>query len=232
MTDQNGDMSVFGYDPGHYMSSVSGASGPPLRTLRYGGDGRLESITDGEGNVTTLDIDIDARTQTVTGPDPRLTTILSFDERGNTRQIDELFGGRWLTTTFTYNDLGLPEISTDPLGNTSIAEYDPKDNLTRLTDRDGVISVITYTTFAQPDQVTVGGVLKSDFDYNEFGDLTTIYYGDGSLVELGYDARGKLTSTKDSPAPPVRSPTTLTATPKPSSSRRARRPSATTPSAG
>lgn len=197
VTDQDGRVASFGYAAGHYLASTGGAGAPPLRTLAYDADGRLRSITDGEGNVTALDIDVDARTQTVTGPDPRLTTILSFDERGNTRRIDELFGGRRLTTSFTYNALGLPEVSTDPLGNTSIASYDEQGNLTRLTDRDGVVTEITYTAFSQPDVVTVGAELEADYGYNEFGDLTSITYGDSSSVGFGYDESGRLTSTTD-----------------------------------
>ena len=198
VTDQAGKVVRYGYDSAHTLVTVSGASGPPLRTLHYGADGRLESISDGAGNEIALSIDVAARTETIAGPDPRRTTINSYSERGDLVQTDVVFEGTHLTSTLAYNDLGLVVRSADPLGHESLAEYDDDGNLTQLTDRDGVVTDITYSE-GQPVDVRVDGVLKTRFSYDSRGNLTRIEYGGDPAIYagFGYGPQGELTSIRD-----------------------------------
>lgn len=199
ITDRDGTVVDLSYRGNHYLESVSPSGQAPLRTMNYGADGRLESITDGEGNTVTVEADLDARTETVSGPDPRLTTRRSFDEDGNTTRIDEIFGGRTLTSRYTYDDLGLVEESTDPLGHRSVADYDSKGNLVRLEDRDGVVTTMAYNAFGRPTEYRVDGALKNTLTYDPLtGNIDRIDYGGSGLwAEFDYDPRGRLIWSRD-----------------------------------
>ena len=197
--DRDGTTIELRYRGNHYLESVSPSGQAPLRTMGYGADGRLETITDGEGNTVTVEADLGARTETVSGPDPRLTTRRFFDPQGNTTRIDEIFGGRTLTSRYTYDDLGLVEESTDPLGHSSVADYDAKGNLVRLQDRDGVVTTMGYNAYGQPTDYRVDGALKNTLTYDPLtGNVDRIDYGTSGLwAEFDYDARGRLTSSRD-----------------------------------
>lgn len=199
VTDRDDSEMVLEYAPGHLLLTTNPVGRPPLRTMHYNTDGRLDSITDGAGNTVSISVDPDARVETVTGPDPRLTTVSSFDAEGNLAKVDRITGGRTLTSTFTYNDLGLVETSTDPLGHTSRASYDAKGNLKELVDRDGVVTTVTYNDRGQPLEQRVGGELKTRIAYDVGTGLPErIDYGStGDFVEMEYDGSGRLVSSRD-----------------------------------
>ena len=199
VTDRDGSEMALAYAAGHLLLTTNPVGRPPLRTMHYDADGRLDSITDGAGNTVSISVDPDARIETVTGPDPRLTTVSSFDAKGNLAQVDRITGGRTLTSTFTYNDLGLVETSTDPLGKTSRASYDAKGNLKDLVDRDGVRTAMTYNDKGQPVEQRVGGVLKTKIAYDALTGLPErIDYGStGDFIEMEYDGSGRLLSSRD-----------------------------------
>lgn len=199
VTDRDGSELELDYAPGHLLLTTNPVGRPPLRTMNYGDDGRLESVTDGVGNTVSVSVDPDARVETVTGPDPRLTTVSSFDADGDMVKVDRILGGQTLTSTFTYNSLGLVETSTDPLGHESHATYDAKGNLTQLVDRDGVVTALTYNDRGQPLEQRVGGELKTKITYDPGTGLPTrLDYGaTGEYVEMTYDGSGRLLSSRD-----------------------------------
>jgi RHS repeat-associated protein len=172
VTDERGKTVKFQYDTAHNLTKTIDPDGRPLRTLTYSPDGRLQTVTDGAGNTSSISVDPNARTETVTGPDPRLTTVTSLNERGDIGQIDELFGGKTLTTKFTYDEFGHTLSKTDPAGHVTGATYDAAGSPLTLTEPDGG----TWT-----------------FAYNDHEQLTSITdRTDQQLVSLGYDSRGRL----------------------------------------
>ena len=199
VTDRDDRVLELSYLGNHYLESTNAQGRPPLRTLHYAGDGRLESITDGSGNTVQVDSDPSARTETVTGPDPRLTTITTYDADGNVAKQDMVFDGRRITTSTTYDDLRLPEVSTDGLGHDSVADYDAKGNLTKLVDRDGVVTDVKYNDKGAPTEYKVDGVVKQTFAYDpQYGDLLRVDYpGTGLFATFTYDSRGRLATTTD-----------------------------------
>ena len=199
VTDRDDSEMDLAYAPGHLLLTTNPSGRPPLRTMHYDTDGRLDSITDGAGNTVSISVDPDARVETVTGPDPRLTTVSSFDADGNVVKVDRITGGRTLTSRFSYDELGLVETSTDPLGHTSQASYDDKGNLEELVDRDGVVTTVTYNSKGQPLEQRVGGELKTKFTYDATTGLPErVDYGTtGEFVEMEYDGSGRLISSRD-----------------------------------
>ncbi|HEY0636120.1 MAG TPA: RHS repeat-associated core domain-containing protein [Pseudonocardiaceae bacterium] len=199
VTDRDGRVLELTYVGNHYLRSTNAQGKPPLRTLHYAGDGRLESITDGAGNTVQVDADPTARTETVTGPDPRLTTITTFDDDGNVARQDQVFDGRRITNSYAYNNLRLPTVTTDGLGHRSVADYDAKGNLTRLVDRDGVGTDVAYNDKGSPTEYRVDGVLKQTFTYDpQYGDLLRVDYPDtGLFASFRYDSQGRVVSTTD-----------------------------------
>lgn len=198
VTDRDGRVVDLAYRGNHHLESSSIGGQRPLRTMSYDDDGRLVSVTDGAGNTVSVDVDLDARVETVSGPDPDLTTIREFDERGNAVKESQVFDGRVLTSSFEHDESGLVTKSTDALGHTSTATYDDKGNVTRLTDRDGAVTDLSYNTFGQPLEYKVGGELKQKLSYNDVGDLVKVEHGTtGESMTLTYDGNGRLVSVND-----------------------------------
>ena len=82
VTDPNSRVVTYEYDAAHNLKLTKDPLNRPFQTLTYV-DGRLESVTDALGNEVTVDVDPDARTETVIDAEGRLTTISTLDERGN-----------------------------------------------------------------------------------------------------------------------------------------------------
>ncbi len=77
-----------------------------MRTLNYGPDGRLTSITDGAGNTTNLSSDVDARSEITTSPSGRLTTFFTYGADGNLATKEEVFSGHSRVTSYEYDAEG------------------------------------------------------------------------------------------------------------------------------
>jgi RHS repeat-associated protein len=135
----------------------------------------------------------------VTSADGRLTTLTTFDDRGNVVRVDEAFGGRTLTSRFTYGDGDRRTSRTDPLGRTWAATYDAKGNLTTLTEPTGATTRMRYgsTSFGQPVELTdaEGGVTRMTYD--AAGNLERVTDPTDREVSFTYDARGRRTSMTD-----------------------------------
>jgi RHS repeat-associated protein/uncharacterized repeat protein (TIGR01451 family) len=198
VTDERGDTVTYQYDSAHNLLSTKDPAGHPLRTLTYGTDGRLKTITDGAGNTSTISLDPNAHTETVTGPDPRLTTVTSLNERGDIVQIDELFGGKTLTTKFTYDALGHVLGKTDPLGHATKATYDAAGSPLTLTEADGGTWHFAYNDHEQLTSITDRtGRVVATLEYDSYGELVKKTTADGGATTYAYDNRGLLTSMTD-----------------------------------
>jgi len=116
--------------------------------------------------------DVGGRQDVITDPTGELTTVVTYDPRGNIVRIDRIFDGRTLTTTATYDDLDRPTSETDSLNNTVWFEWDDQSNLVRATDAEQRLW---------------------SFTYGAFGLLETVAAPDDTVVlRLGYDGAGNL----------------------------------------
>ncbi len=197
VTDELGNVVTYEYDVNHDLTKTIDPNGHPLRTLTYWPDGRLKTVTDGAGNVSTLTLDPNARTETVTGPDPRLTTISSMNARGDIIQIDQLFGGKTITTKFTYDDFGHVLSKTDPLGNVTKATYDAAGSPLTMTEPDGGTWHFTYDDHENLTSVADRtGRQIATLKYDPYGELTKKTTPDGD-VSYTYGSSGLLATMTD-----------------------------------
>jgi RHS repeat-associated protein/uncharacterized repeat protein (TIGR01451 family) len=197
VTDQNGHTTTHGYQPGHFLAETKGERGPPLRAYRYDSDGRLESVTDAEGNLTRVEVDLGDRTETVVGPDPRLTTITSYSELGDPISTRRIAGGATITTAATFDSQGHRTSRTDGLGRTWRAEYDEDGNLTKVTDPAGGATTIAYDEFASPTAITEATGAVTRFGYDDRGNLAEVTDAAGHTRTFTYDDRGNPVTETD-----------------------------------
>ncbi len=199
--DQNANTYAYGYGTAanggaHYLTSIDDPGAGPQRVLTYDDDGRLVSATDAEGNVTQIDVDVDARTEIVTSPDGLMTTITSFDARGNALEVNEVYDGANHRSSFTYDELDQVTVRTDPNGNTWAGSYDDR-NLLAFTDAEGNASSFTYDSFGYPTSVTDAEGNSSSFGYDGAGNLVSITDARGGVQSFTYDGRGNQLTRSD-----------------------------------
>jgi RHS repeat-associated protein len=197
VTDERNKTVTCHYDPDHNLTETLDPDNHPLRTLTYWPDGRLKTVTDGAGNVSTITLDPNTRTEIVTGPDPRLTTITSMNARGDIVQIDQVFGGKTLTTKFTYDDFGHVLSKTDQLGNVTGATYDAAGSPLTMTEPDKGTWTFTYDDHENLTSVTDRTHRQiATLTYNSYGELTKKTTPDGDVIYT-YRNDGLLDSVTD-----------------------------------
>ena len=198
VTDERGNTATYDYDGNHNLTKTIDPNGQPLRTLVYDTNGRLQSIADGAGNTTTLALDPNARTETVTGPDPRLTTISSMDARGDIVQVDEVFDGKKITTKFTYDEFGHLLSETDPAGHVSQVTYDLAGSPVTVTGTDGGTWQFTYDDHEKLASVTdPSGRQVATLTYDSHGNLISRSTADGGTTTYSYNPSGLVGSMTD-----------------------------------
>ena len=171
---------------------------------------RIESVTDGVGQVTRFAYDIETRVTTVTDPlgvsavyeygaDGELTRVRTGVTAANPDGLSEL--------SYTYNAIGDVTSMTDGLGNTVLMEYDERGNLTKQVDGAGNTVVRTYdarnqllteTAYALPE-TGVGPAEQPQttrYVYDAAGknQLRFVVSPEGRVTEYRYQVQGLRTS--------------------------------------
>lgn len=196
-TNPNGVASELSYDGRHLLLESAVAGSPPVQRLLFDDDGRIARVVDGEGNAVDVDFDVDGRTETYVGPDPRLTTVRRLDERGNVESTTEIVGGRARTWRYEYDEFDRRTGSTSPDGARSTAAYAPTGEITRHVDGDGLTTDIAYDAFGLPTTVSVDGAVQERYRYDRSGNVVSVEHADGSALAFAYDAGDRLMSSTD-----------------------------------
>lgn len=164
--------------------------------------GRLESITNALGHVTTLDAyDEHGRLLDMTDPNGVLTEY-GYDERGRITSVTETPGsGTPRITTYTYDDTGLLESVEAANGMTLTYDYDEAHQLQSITDNLGNTIDYDYDlngNRTNEDTRDPSSVLRKtvDMTYDTRNRVETINAA-GSITELVFDALGNLTDETD-----------------------------------
>ncbi|MFL5931617.1 MAG: Ig-like domain-containing protein [Gaiellaceae bacterium] len=197
-TAANGGVDAFTYNGSHRLLTVDGPGDTRVRTLNYGPDGRVTSITDGAGNTTSVSSDVDARSQITTSPSGRLTTFLKYGADGNLATKEEVFSGHSRVTSYEYDAEGRVTKTTSPLGRVETLTYDAAGNITSRTTPKNEKWTYAFNSFNEPTTTTGpdGGVVES-YTYDAKGILTSVNLRDGTAATLTNDSRGLPTTMTD-----------------------------------
>ncbi|MBK1707282.1 RHS repeat protein [Halochromatium glycolicum] len=220
----------YAYHDDGLLERVERETGDPLnpwQTTRftYTASGQRETVTDAEGNVTTLDYDAFDRLSQVRDPEQRVSEY-HYDAKGRLLEVVEGVGTleETLTEQHGYTDDGLPASATDGRGHTTRYTYDGLDRLARTTYPDGSDEQFSYDDNSNLTQYrTRAGVLidraydaldrvrlkqvpgETDvtYAYDRVGRTTRIGDGHGDFT-YAYDTAGRLEHVRDPSARVVR----------------------------
>jgi len=126
---------------GRHLRTLNVLTGSIVYQFAYDADGRLTTITDGDGNVTTIQRDGDGNATAIVAPEGQ-TTTLAYDANGYLASVTNPAGE---TTSFAYTAEGLMTSKTDPRGNASTFAYDSLGRLTKDTDAAGGFTALART---------------------------------------------------------------------------------------
>jgi RHS repeat-associated protein len=198
-TDANNAASTFTYDAGHRLLSVDGPGGVRLRTLTYGADGRVTSLTDGTGRTIGLSSDVNARSTIVTSPSARLTTLTTYGDNGYPATVEEAFDGHSRVTSYAYDTEGRVIRTTRPLGRVETLTYDAAGNMTSRTTPKNETWSYAFNALNEPTTTTApGGSVIESFTYDALGNLTAAVNRDGTEKTYTNDSRGLPVTMTDS----------------------------------
>ena len=192
----NGHNQSYKYDLNHNLTSISGDA-QVVRTLNYDSSGRIIAVTDGNGHTSTITSNVADHTQVFTDAAKTLTTVDSYDARGDLVQQDRTFGGKTVTTKSSYDTFGHQLSVIDPLGHTSSQTYDASGNVLTYTDANGHTTTFTYNAFGKALTATnpKGAVTVNAYDGN--GNLLTTTNSAQKATTYTYDTEGLITSQTD-----------------------------------
>ncbi len=195
----NGAADTFTYDGSNRLLIVDGPGGTRLRTLSYGPDGRIASITDGTGRTTAISSNVNARSTIVTSPSGRLTTLTTYGADGYPASVEEAFDGRSRVTSYEYDAEGRVVRTTKPLGRVETLTYDAAGNVTsRTTPRNETWS-FAFNSLNLPTTTTApDGAVVESYSYDAFGNVTAAAKRNGTVVAYVNDSRGLPLTATDS----------------------------------
>jgi len=172
----------------------------------YDSRGRLLSVTDAEGNVTTFEYGTENQPIKAIDPEGNVTKY-GYDSLGRRISITTADG----TTTFTYNEKDKIEKITDPAGNITRMKYDTRGNLIKSinpeqyieSEDDGKGYTYAYDGMDQLIRETDPNLETGAYQYDETGNITKTvdpnYYNATAEDNLGYgyefDGHGRLIRT-------------------------------------
>lgn len=200
----------FGYDPAGFLSSVKNGAiaeerytydslGRVLTSESEGGVNRLEHyyndaasktvITDALGNKAEYSyVNMDGQ---------KLTTAIKDAAGGISRlgydvnyNIDVTTDALGRVVSYMNNANGAPIAITDPLGNTSTIEYQPKE-------RYAAGSGTKVDFYSRPINITDPTGHTTKLDYDSHGNLTEVVDVLGNKTKLDYDNAGHMLSLRD-----------------------------------
>ncbi|MFN0056154.1 MAG: putative Ig domain-containing protein [Planctomycetales bacterium] len=192
VTDQDRHTTQFQYrtTPPHFMERVIDPLGRTGMRVDYGPDGRLNQVSDANGQTSHIDYDLNGRQQSLTDSLGNLT-LIQYDLRGNVvAQIDPLGG----VTRHAYDQNDREVSLTDPLGRTTSWTYDAAGNVLTITDPLGRVTRQTFNEFGQGLSIIdpLGRATRTTYDAR--GNAVRIVGADGLAIDLENDPAGNLTA--------------------------------------
>jgi RHS repeat-associated protein len=161
-------------------------SGKDGSRIEFDGEGRLESLSDADGNRTALAYNGAGELTQVTDPVGRQIT-LSYDNERLSRVTDPLGGAH----QYGYDGSGRLSSYTDPLLQVTQYSYEPDGRLASITDSEGQTYVSCfYDELGRVSTQTNGLGGQVAFGYG--GDRTVVTDANGARTVYHYDGEKRL----------------------------------------
>ena len=170
-------------------------------SYEYTGDNTLRKITDALGQVTEVTVNDDGQPLTLTNVNGDLATF-TYNTDGLLASWTDVRGQ---LTTFEHTGKGDLRRIVNPAGEETLFEHDGRGNVTKMIDALGHESVYTYDSVGNrltasrertlPDGSTE--TLLTQFAYDNYDQLISVTFPDGSVISRTYDVLGRITSMTD-----------------------------------
>ncbi|MEO8183796.1 MAG: hypothetical protein ABI895_33645 [Deltaproteobacteria bacterium] len=144
---------------GRHLDTRDAATGAVLIAFAYDSIGRLSSVTDNSGNVTTFVRDTLGRLDRILGPYGQ-TTEVSLDAHGFISSLEDPAGSQ---SQFTYTDAGLMTTMVDVRGGLHAFEYDDVGRLISDSGPEDVVKTLESSLVSSTRTISsqTGGGLQS-----------------------------------------------------------------------
>jgi YD repeat-containing protein len=151
VTNQEGT-EVYVFDStGRHLQTQQALTGALVYKFGYDANGRLSTITDVAGNVTTVQRDAGGNPSAVVGPYGQKTTITVSSDG----YITQITNPNQETMSFTYGTGGLIATMTDAVGNVDNFQYDSQGLLTHAAHAGGASEDLAQSSSASPPTITL-----------------------------------------------------------------------------
>ncbi len=164
---------------GRHLATLDTLTGAVRYQFAYDSAERLRSVTDGDGNVTTIERSADGNPTALVSPYGQRTT-LAVDANGYLSQVTNPAGEAIQLGSTTE---GLLTSFTDARGNTHRFTYDSQGLLTRDEDPTGGVQALTRTGTDQSYTVNLRTALGRMTSYQ----VQSLSTGDQKLVDIAPD---------------------------------------------
>ena len=192
--DESGSQ-VYIFDPaGHHLRTMDAITGQTLLTFEYDENNHLKTLTDLDGDITTIERDGTGQPQAIIGPDSHQTTF----ERDNNGYLTAITNPAGETYNFEYTTDGLITKTKNPRGREYTYEYDEKGRLLKGVNPLSGSRTTNRTETEKGYQVTAaspeGRITNYQVEHLDNGDLRRINtFPDGTIRESLEDHAGKTT---------------------------------------
>jgi RHS repeat-associated protein len=197
VTDRNGNATALAYNEAGKLGAITDPTGTRKITLKYNGEGLVESAKDPMGHEAKYAYEAGNLTGVTEPGEASARWQFKYD---GAHQMTTMTDGRGGKMTREYNAAHQVISETDPMERTLSFEYEPFH--TRITNKaTGSVTDEYFTSNYEPSSITRGYGTSStsteSFAYNEAGYVTAVTDGNGHTTKYGYDGEGNRTSTLD-----------------------------------
>jgi RHS repeat-associated protein len=182
---------------GRHLQTLNALTGAVLYQFGYSAAGLSATVTDGDGNVTTIERDTEGKPTAIVAPFGQ-RTVLALDGNGYLSSVTDPAGQ---ATTMTYSSDGLLQTFRDPNGHESQMTYDELGRLVRDQNAAGGFQQLQKTINGSQSLVTrttaMGRQTQYQIDGQFQGATRRIYtYSDGTrnIQEIKNDDTSTTTS--------------------------------------
>ncbi|HYL34545.1 MAG TPA: DUF6531 domain-containing protein, partial [Bryobacteraceae bacterium] len=184
------------FSTGGKLQNITDPNGNTI-ALSYDGGGRLQSITDTAGRVLSLTVDGQAHITGVRDASGRSLSY-TYDGSGNLVSFTDGAGNQ---TTYTYYS-GQPfnhnlKSITSPEGNTLSYEYYGNGKVSRMIRAGNATTSFFYLPFSNQTTVADERGFSTTYQFNAAGNVTRIIKPDGNLVDRVFNSDEWITSVTD-----------------------------------